>query len=189
MKMKLLNLSDKSPVLRYGLLAIALILWYFLLYDPMSSRQESYKKETRATSLKIKRLKKEIDKNRNLDQALKNARGKYAILKKEFLSGKDPQMAGSILQNILLKDAEIAGLDVASYKISPTKRWEEHQVVSVDMRVKAQTLDLVHFLRLLEKEKGIFRFAHMNITKVLGRNQHLRVNLKVEGLYSEGATQ
>jgi hypothetical protein len=187
--MNLLNFGGKSPVLRYGVLVIAFILWYFLIYDPFSSKRESLKNESHASSLKIKKLKKDIDENRNLDKAFKEAKEQFSILNSQFLTGDDPNVAASGLQNILLKDAEEAGLDVSSYKISPSKKWKEHHVVGVDMRVKAQTEGLVHFLRLLEKEKGIFRIFSLNITKVQGKNQHLSINMEVEGLYSKGASQ
>lgn len=187
--MNLLNIGEKSPILRYGILIIAFILWYFLIYDPIMSKKESLKKEVKTLSIKIKGLKKEIEENRNLDKALRETRQKYGLLNDEFLTGDDPNVAASELQNILLKDAEEAELDVSYYKISPLKKWKEHKVVGVDIRAKAQTAELVYFLRLLEKEKGIFRISRMNITKVLGKSPHLSIDMEVEGLYSKGASQ
>jgi len=174
-------------MLRYGLLAIALILWYSLLWDPLAAKLADIDMRIETQEARIDQLNRELRRYRGVDQRLKQAEQQRSQAIGMLVPGNVPQLVASNLQDMLLKKASEAGLEVVTYKTAPVRKWREYQLAVATFTVKASTRKLVHFLRLLQEERMIFRTHSINVVKVQGRDQHLRVSLEVEALVIQEA--
>jgi type II secretory pathway component PulM len=179
----LLRSDGKSPILWYGLLVIVLILWYSLVWEPLSQKLGEMDAKIETQEQKIDRLDREIRRNREVDQEIKQAGQKLSALTKNRIPGDTPQLVASNLQDMLLKRASEADLEVITYKTARERKWRGRELAVTTFTVKTDTRKLVHFLKLLEDDRRVFRVYSINVVKVEGRNPHLRVSLEVEALF------
>ncbi len=175
-------LSHKAPFLRYGILIIVVILWYSFIYDPLSRKLENKTLQVESQTARIRLINKEFKKLRGVNDKIKLAKSKLERLKKQLLPGDTPQVVASNLQDLLLKKASEAGLEVVTYKTSRSRHWRDYQLAVSTFTVKTDTAKLVGFLNLLERAGKEYRIYNINIIKVRGRKPYLRVNLEVEAL-------
>ncbi len=175
-------LSSKAPFLRYGILIIVIILWYSFIYDPLSRKLDSKMLQMESQAARIRLINKEFKKLRGINNRLKKAKSELARLEQQLVPGDTPQVVASNLQDLLLKKASEAGLEVVTYKTSRSRRWRNYQLAVSTFTAKANTAKLVGFLNLLEKAGKAYRIYSINIIKIRGRNPYLRVNLEVEAL-------
>lgn len=175
-----------SPIIRYGVLAIAAILWFVVIWDPLSARIEETETLTRDGERKANRLAIEIEEKKGLEQAERRIRQQVDAARKALVPGDTPQAVASSLQDLALKKASSAGLQIITYKTTPPRKWNSHQLSGVTLTVKTSTQGLVAFLKELEQEQGLFRIETLNVTKVQGRDTHLRATITLEALSLEG---
>jgi hypothetical protein len=178
------QLSNKrSPLLRYGLLVIGLILWYSLIWNPLSGKLEELDSRLETQEAKIGRLKRDIKRHRGVDQRIIQSERRLATALKGLMSGDTPQLVASNLQDILLKMASKADLQVITYKTGRVSKWRGYQLAVATFSAKTDTRKLVKFLKLLDDDHRVFRIQDINLVKVRGRDPYLRVNLEVEALF------
>ena len=65
--------SGSSPLLRYGVLAIVVILWYSFVWDAVSAKNSMLQEQIEARDAKIKRLQTKIKKFSGIDARVKSA--------------------------------------------------------------------------------------------------------------------
>jgi hypothetical protein len=179
--------SKRSPLLRYGLLVIGLILWYSLIWNPLSGKIEELDSRLETQEAKIGRLKRDIKRHRGIDQRVIQSERRLATALKGLMPGDTPQLVASNLQDILLKMASKADLQVITYKTGRVSKWRGCQLAVATFSAKTDTRKLVKFLKLLDDDHRVFRIQNINLVKVKGRNPHLRVNLEVEALFMQSA--
>lgn len=175
-------LSHKSPFLRYGILIIVIILWYSFIYDPLSRNLKDRMLQVESQAARIHLINKEFKRLRGVNGRIDQAKSRLARLQKQLVPGDTPQVVASNLQDLLLKKASEAGLEVVTYKTSRSRQWRDYQLAVSTFTVKTDTAKLVGFLNLLEKAGKAYRIYSINIIKVRGRHPYLRVNLEVEAL-------
>lgn len=179
--------SKRSPLLRYGLLIIGLILWYSLAWAPLSGKIEELDSRLETHEAKIGRLKRDIKRYRGVDQRIVQSEQRLTNALKGIILGDTPQLVASNLQDILLKMASEADLQVITYKTGRVRKWRGYQLAVATFSARTDIRKLVNFLKLLDDDHRVFRIQSISVVKVRGRNSHLRVNLEVEALFMQAA--
>jgi len=179
--------STQSPIFRYGLVVIAAILWYAIAWDPISSRLAELSDAIDKAERSSRKLAIRIADLQGVDQEMRRATQQYEETKRAFLPGATPQAVGTALQDITLKKASEAGLEIITYRTGTGKDWRSYPIGNVTLTAKTSTRGLVSFLRKLEQERGVFRIDSLNVTKMTGRDPHLRVTITIEAISLEGA--
>jgi hypothetical protein len=179
--------SKRSPILRYGLLVIGLVLWYSLIWNPLSGKIEELDSRLEIQEAKIGHLKRDIKRHRGVDQRVMQSEQRLATVVKGLMPGDTPQLAASNLQDILLKMASEADFQVITYKTGRVRKWRGYQLAVADFSAKTDIRKLVNFLKLLDKDRRVFRIQSISVVKVKGRDPYLRVNLEVEALFMQAA--
>lgn len=171
-----------GPTLRYGVLAIGLILWYALVWDPLSAKRDAIEVDSQAKETEIGRLKRDIERHRTVDQRLKQVKRELAAREGTLVAGETPQGVAASLQDSVLKLASETGQEVVTYKTGPARKWEDYQVAVVTFTFKTGTRKLVGFLKRLEEDRRAMRLRSLNVVGVQGREPHLRTTIEVEAL-------
>jgi hypothetical protein len=179
--------SKKSPILRYGLLVIGLVLWYSLIWNPLSGKIEELDSRLDIQEAKIGHLKRDIKRHRGVDQRVMQSEQRLATAVKGLMPGDTPQLVASNLQDILLKMASEADLQVITYKTGRVSKWRGYELAVATFSAKTDIRKLVKFLKLLDDDRRVFRIQSISVVKVMGRDPHLRVNLEVEALFMQAA--
>jgi len=179
----------KSLLLRYGLLIIGFILWYSLIWNPLSGKIEESGIRLEAQEAKIGHLKRDIKRHRGIDKRVMQSEQRLATAAKGLMPGDTPQLVASNLQDALLKMASEADLQVITYKTGRVRKWRDYQLAVATFSAKTDIKKLVKFLKLLDDDRRVFRIQNMNLVKVKGRNPHLRVNLEVEALFMKAGSK
>jgi len=175
--------SKRSPLLRYGFLVIGLILWYSLVWAPLSGKIEGLDSRLETQETKIGHLKRDIKHHRGVDQRVMQSEQRLTTAVKGLIPGDTPQLVASNLQDILLKMASEADLQVITYKTGRVRKWRGYQLAVATFSAKTDTRKLVKFLKLLDDDHRVFRIQSISVVKVKGRHPHLRVNLDMEALF------
>ncbi len=180
------RLFQANPLLKYGLLMILVIIWYGFLFQPMMNGIEENRIKAQRLENRLKRLTSTLRRTKNLDKRLADARKGLERRKRQLVPGANHQIVTSNLQDMLLKKAADAGLEVVTYKTSSRKKWRNYTLAVVNLTVKSDTNKLVQYLKSLEDTQKAIRIGSINIVTVRGRNPHIRVRMDVEALYMEG---
>ncbi len=180
------RLFQANPLLKYGLLIIIVIIWYSFLFQPMLNSIEENRIKAQRLENRLKRLSSTLKGTKNLDKRLADARKRLERRKRQTIPGASHQIVTSNLQDLLLKKAADAGLDVVTYKTSSKKKWRNYALAVVNLTVKSDTNKLVQYLKSLADTRKALRIRSINIVTVRGRNPHIRVRMDVEALYMEG---
>jgi len=188
MKGLLSGTGSRSPLLRYGILAIAIILWYSLVWDGIASRTEMLRESLEAKQAKVQRLQAKLKKNSGLETKLRSAEKQYAALEKRLLPGNTTQIVASTLQDMLNTAAAEAGLEVTTYRTIKGRKWRKKELAAVRLTLKGDTAKLVKFLEIIRKKNSIVRINNLNIVKVSGRKPYLRINIEAEALCKQGGS-
>ncbi|NOR05982.1 MAG: hypothetical protein GQ575_06715 [Deltaproteobacteria bacterium] len=181
--------SRRSSVLRYGLLVIGLILWYSLAWAPLSGKIEELDSRLETQEAKIGRLKRDIKRHRGIDKRVMQSERRLATAVKGRMPGDTPQLVASNLQDILLKMASEADLQIITYKTGRVRKWRGYQLAVATFSAKTDIKKLVKFLKLLDDDRRVFRIQSISVVKVKGRSPHLRVNLEVEALFMKAGSK
>ena len=181
--------SKKSSILRYGLLVIGLILWYSLIWNPLSGKLEELDSRLEAQEAKIGRLKRDIKRHRGIDKRVMQSEQRLATAEKGLMPGDTLQLVASNLQDILLKMASEADLQVITYKTGRVRKWRDYQLAVATFSARTDIEKLVKFLKILDDDRRVFRIQSISVVKVKGRNPHLRVNLEVEALFMKAGSK
>lgn len=188
MKAAFNKMNDKSPVLRYGILAIIIIVWYSFVWEQIAGRTDILKEAIEVKSATVTRLQAKLKKNSGLETKLKKEMRLYAALEKRLLPGTNPQIVASNLQDLLNTAAAEAGLEVTTYRTIKGRKWRKKQLAAVRLTLKGDTSALVKFLELISKKNSLIRISNMNIVKVNGRKPYLRINIEAEALCKQGGS-
>jgi type II secretory pathway component PulM len=177
-----------SPLLRYGVLVIALILWYSFVWDQIAAKNRALEETIEARQAKITRLQGKLKKYSGFEAKLKKAERSYSALEKRLLRGETPQIVASNLQDLLNTAAAEAGLEVTTYRTIKGRKWKKKQLAAVRLTLKGDIAKLVNFLELIKKKNSLIRINSLNIVKVSGRNPYLRINIEAEALCKHGGS-
>jgi len=177
----------QSPLLRYGLLVIGIILWYSLLWAPLSDKIEKLDSRLETQETKVGHLKRDIKRLSGIDQRIVQSEKRLATAVKLLMPGDTPQLVASNLQDVLLKMASEAEIEIITYKTGRPNKWRGYQLAVANFSAKTDTGKLVKFLKLLDDDRRAFRIQSISAVKIQGRNPHLRLNLEVEALFMEAA--
>jgi len=180
--MNLSGLQKNSPLIRYGLFLIVVILWYSFVWSPLADRIKEADQVLETNKTRIGQMQKQLSKYKGVNSRLDKAGKKLALARKRLVPGKTPQMVASNLQNLLLKKAAASGVEVVTYKTSRVGKWRNYKLAVASLTIKADTENLVNFLKSLKDSNKILRLKSLNVIKVKGRKSHLRVNLEAEAL-------
>ncbi len=183
MKGSLIANRNQSALVRYGIVVIVLILWYALIYSPISAKIESMRASSEGQELRIQRLKSRIKKLSTIDKDLTKEKKRLEELKKRLIPGTTLQFVATNMQNDFLQKAKKAGVEVLVYRSGSPRRWRDYQLAVAIFNLKC---DLSHFLDLLDaiyKENRFQRINNVNFSTVRGRKSELRINMEIEGLF------
>lgn len=172
----------QSPLIRYGVIAIAGIIWYALIFDPLSNKLTELSDEAVGLEAKIARVQSDIKTKKGLEHQLKLKEQEYNEKISMLIPGENVQLTSTKLQDILLKKATDAGVTVLTYNISSARKWKIHQLASVNITIKSNTESLVKYLWLIEQSKELVRVSQLNVMPVKGKDSHLRVTITAEAL-------
>ncbi len=172
----------KSPILLYGSIVIALILWYMAIFAPLRQHAKEMELRIEAAELEQRRLKKELIQLSKMGNTIELKKRRLESLKTKQLPGSTPQEVSTKLQDLLVKKASDHGLNVITYRAGGIRTWKEYKVANVRMTVNADTETLVAFLQDVEKDSRLLRFKAINIAKIMGRKPVLRATIEVEAL-------
>ncbi len=182
------SIGHKSPLLRYGILVIMVILWYSLVWDSITNRTKMLNDILEAKSARVQRLQTRLKKNSGIEARLKNAQKQYTLLEKRLLPGGTPQIVSSNLQDLLNTAAAESGLEVTTYRTIKGRKWRKKEVAAVRLTLKGNTAKLVKFLELIKNKNKIVRINNLNVVKVNGRKPYLRINIEAEALCKQGGS-
>jgi hypothetical protein len=153
------------------------------VYTPLSGKIKDLDSRHETQEKKIEYLKQEIKRHRGIDQRIIQSKQRLTNALQRLLPGDTPQVTASNLQDILLKMASKADLEIITYKTGRIKEWRGYHLATATFSAKTDTRKLVNFLRLLDYDHRAFRIHNINLVKIGGRNPYLRVNLEVEALF------
>lgn len=182
-KITFLSQRNRPALVKYGVVIIALILWYSFLWDPINARLQEKQTALDAQQLKITHLRKRISRLRGVDNRLAAEIRRLEHLKKELVPGADPQLVSNKIQNSFLKKASEAGVEVLVYRNGSKRHWRDYRLAVSIFNIKATTAQFVDLLERLELEKKLLRLNNVNISALRGKPSHLRINLEVEALF------
>jgi regulator of replication initiation timing len=144
--------KENSPLLRYGILCIIIILWYSFLWDPAETRLENIEAQTESTTTRIGKIKREIRRMSNMEVDIKKLSMEYARLKRRFVKGDSPQIVATNLQNIVIEKAEKAELEVVTYKTVSRRKWSGYQLGVSTFTLKGNMKKFAFFFKMLQDE-------------------------------------
>ncbi len=183
MDLSFLNLKRQPPLVRYGALLIFFIAWYALMYSPIESRIELQKTTIEAQELKIGRLKRRINRLKNIDQTLSLEKKKLEQLKGRLVPGDTIQMVATNIQDSFLKKASKNDINVLVYRSGRPRKWRSYKLAVAIFNLKTNIVKLVHFLEDFYSDKRLQRINNINVSTMRGKEKELRVNLEVEALF------
>lgn len=186
MKTAGLQFDSKSPILRYGVLAIAFIIWYSFIFEPLAKKVTEVTGNIYLTDAKILKTKKDIKRLYGIDRKLKQVENDRSMVMKRLIPGQNPQLVASNLQDILLKKASDAGMDVLSYRTFAGNRWHDYQMGTATLITRASIKSLTRFFMSLDSEDRIIRVNNLSIIAMQGNDPYIRVSMDVDALYIPG---
>jgi len=172
-----------SPVIRGGILLSALILWYSFIYSPLSNMASSTRDELALQESRVDRLEKRIRRAQGAVQRLKRAEAEAESLFAKMVPGQNAQEVASHLQNLVLKEAERAGVTVTLYRSGKPRKYQEYLLVPVSFTLNCNSTQLMNLLSSLSMYDKIVRFRSINISTMRGDPPRLRVNMEIEALF------
>lgn len=172
-----------SPLLRYGVLIIVLILWYTFVWDYMNTRLEESLLAVDNTKVRISKLRRDIKRMEQAGPELKRLQAQYAALKAGFVKGDTPQIVATTLQNIVIEKAEKADLEVLTYKTVNRRKWEGYELGVSTFTLKGDIKKFTFFFKMLQEERKFFRISNLNISTVRGKHPYMRANLEIEAIF------
>ncbi len=175
--------KNRPALIRYGVVIIALILWYSFIWDPLTGKLEEKQTALEAQQLRITHLKKRINRLKNVDKRLAAEIKRLDHLKNRLVPGDSPQQVSTNIQNSFLKRASESGVEVVVYRSGSKRRWRGYQLAVSVFNLRGTTAQFVDLLEQLEKEKTISRLNNINIANHRGKPSQLRINLEVEALF------
>lgn len=178
--------DPKSPVVRYGILIIAIIFWYSLLFDPLVKKIHDMDNRISATHRKIIKAKTEIKLLHGINEQLRQAEQDKTRFMQRLIPGENPQVVASNLQDMLLKKASDAGMEVLSYRTSAGGKWHDYQLGTASLITKAGMKGLTRFLLALDAEDRIIRMNNLSIMVIQGPNPYSRINMDVDAICPAG---
>jgi len=172
----------KSPLVRYGILIIAWILWYSLFYSSIKAKVKQ--EETRVSALKIRlsSIQREVKNCRKEGMKLAYFKKSISALRAMAIEGGDPQVVASNLQNMILTYASQKNIEVETYRTGSPTKWKNYRVARTTFTFKCNRENFVELLRFFEETKRLVRPKRLNILWIRGRNSYIRVVLDVEAL-------
>ncbi|MGB9712186.1 MAG: GspMb/PilO family protein [Dissulfurimicrobium sp.] len=174
--------DSKSPVLRYGILIIAIIFWYSFLFEPTTGKIDEMTTRIAVTKKKIEGTKAEIKRLRSIDEELKRVEQERARFMQLLIPGENPQVVASNLQDDLLKKASDAGMDVLSYRAAAGGKWNEYPLGTVSLITKSGMKGLVQFLMKVDSEGKMVRLNNLNVMVIQGPTPYTRINMDFDAL-------
>lgn len=178
---------NKSPILKYGLVIIVIILWSEFIYDRLNltiNKQNEQIETLRKDIKKYTKLNKDLE---NIEKELNSLKEKRKNQDSLFLSKDDPTILASQLQDIILKKANENKMQVITYRVSNQKRWKNYILVSTYFNFKTDLVHIVSFLESVERDPRLFRIHLVDILPVKGVDPHIRFSIEVEALsYTKG---
>lgn len=178
---------DKSPILKYGIIVIFIILWSELVYDKLNYNINKQNEQIEAIKKEIRRYTKLTKDLENIEKELNSLKEKRKSQDALFISKDDPAILASQLQDIILKKANENKMQVITYRVSNQKKWKNYILVSTYFNFKADLRQIVSFLESLEKDPRLFRIHLVDILPVKGVDPHIRFSIEVEALsYTKG---
>jgi hypothetical protein len=172
-----------SPLLKYGVLCIAVILWYSFVWDYMSTRLEDTNLAIENATARIGRLRRDVRRLGKVGPDLKKLKAELASLRKMQVKGETPQIVATTLQNMVIDKAKKAGLEVVTYKTVNRRKWKGYQLGVSTFTLKGDIRKFTFFFKMLQDEKKLFRISNLNISKVNGKKPYMRANLEIEAIF------
>ncbi len=178
----MIRTKGKNPVLKYGLIILAFVLWYVVLWHPLATKTAEVRSKLQTEEARIEKLKKKLEQYKDLDKRLQKSRAELDRAMAGLVPGDTPQLVASSLQDMLLKKASELNVDVVTYKTGRVRKWKDYHVAVVTFTLDTNTRQLVRFLQSLRKENRLYRIQEMNILRIRGKGSRLRVRLEIEAL-------
>ncbi len=172
----------ESPILFYGLLALVAILWYMVVFRPLRAREEGLLLQQERLQVDAGRLRRQEARLLRLKERIGKARSRLASFGPRQVAGGSPQEVSTHLQDMVLKMAARAGLNVLTYRVSGVRSWGPFKVAGVRLTANGSTPGVVQFLRSMEADPHLIRVRTINIAKIVGRNPVLRITVEAEAL-------
>ncbi|GEM_PF-767528 len=172
----------QSPLIRYGVIAITGIIWYAIVFDPLSNKITGLSDEAMSLEARIARIQTDVKIKKGIDHQVKLKEQEYDAKTAMLIPGENAQLVATKLQDVLLKKATDSGVTVMTYNISSTKKWKNHQLATVNITIKTNTENLAKYLWLVEQGNELIRISQLNVMPVKGKDPHLRVTITAEAL-------
>ncbi len=183
MKKSIKSGSDRSAIVKYGAVIIAVILWYSFLWSPLNARIQKHRTNLEAQEMKINRLKKRITRLKGIDKKLEAEKRRLQAFKSKLVPGKSLQMVSTNIQNSFLKDASDAGLEVLVYRSGPRRHWRKYQLAVSIFNTKGSLSQFVELLERIETGRQLLRLNNVTISNIRGKASKLNINLELEALF------
>ncbi len=183
MKASLMGGKNQSVLVRYGVIVIALILWYALVLSPIDSRIRSRQESLESQELRIEMLERRIKKLSNIDKEFAKEKKRFENLKKRLIPGDSLQLVATNMQNSFLQKAKKAGVEVLVYRSGSPRRWRDYRLAVSIFNLKSNLSQFLDLLEALDGEKRFQRINNVNFSTIRGRKSELRINMEIEGLF------
>ncbi|MGQ9499020.1 MAG: hypothetical protein ACUVQ6_01360 [Dissulfurimicrobium sp.] len=176
------QIDSQSPILRYGILIIAIIFWYFFLFDPMAKKIDEMDSRISAVHRKIVKAKTEIKLLHGINEQLRRVEQDKTQLMQRLIPGENPQVVASNLQDDLLKKGADAGMEILSYRTSADGKWHDYQLGTASLVTKTGMKGLTRFMLALDAEDRIIRINNLSIMVIQGPNPYSRISMDVDAI-------
>ncbi len=175
--------KKQSTLVRYGVIIIALIMWYIFILSPINAKIEAKRTELEAQQLKIQRLKKRIKNLANIDKEFSQEKNRFENLKKRLIPGDTLQLVATNMQNAFLQKAKEAGVEVLVYRSGSSRRWRSYRLAVSIFNLQSDLPQFLELLQALDREKRFQRINNVNFSSVRGKKSEYRINMEIEGLF------
>jgi len=181
-----LKIINKSPVIKYGILIIAFIIWIEFVWDVLETKINKLNSQIEATEKDIKKINIKFHDIKNIEQRLKEIQNKKKLQTSFILSEGDPAVVASQLQDTILKKASENKLQVITYRVSNQKKWKNYVLVSTYFNFRSNLENIVLFLKTIESDQRFYRIHLVDILPVKGNDPHIRFSIELEALCLKG---
>jgi predicted transcriptional regulator len=182
----ILKLINKSPIIKYGILVVSVIVWIEFAWDVLETKINKLNSQIEASEKDIKKLNSKSLNLKNIEQRLKEIQDKKNLQTSFILSDGDPTVVASHLQDTILKKATENKLQVITYRVSNQKKWKNYTSVSTYFNFRGNLENITQFLKSIESDPRFYRIHLVDILPVKGNDPHIRFSIELEALCLKG---
>ncbi len=185
--MKITPRDKKFIIAGVAAICVFMVLKFVLL--PFFYNIEEEKKDIKLKERTLEKYLTFIQKQAELQQALKGLSKEERNIQRSLLKGETPSLAAADLQKIVEKTAETSGLDIKSVKVLEPGEKEGYVTIPVQVMFSSDLTRMKKFIHGLETNRKLLTIPQLKIrVKNKRKPQEISVTIQILGLMKKEDT-